>query len=139
FCVIPHVPAHRGVADTCCMEMQTGIIAWRRIVNELLLPRCCDQMHCRDLFPRQQAMCEIDGVPLHARELTRRRCERDGNFHASTSVRAGECWMRAPMMAMNQRGSERSKGSVSAKPRTMTNSSMPRNRTFSEGSERRRR
>jgi hypothetical protein len=66
FCVVPRVPAHRAVVDACCMEMQTSIIACHGFANKVLLPRCRDQMNCRDLIPREQATGEIDSVPLHA-------------------------------------------------------------------------
>jgi hypothetical protein len=54
------------------MQVQARIVAWRSVVNELLLPGCDDQMHSCDLLARKQAAGEIDGMALHARELAGR-------------------------------------------------------------------
>src|SRR3954453_23833019 len=131
-CVVPQVAARRVVADQRGMEMQTRIGAWRGVANEVLLPGSCDEMNGGDLFLGEQASREANRVPLDARELAGRRCKRDGNSHASTSDRIRNCARRAPSIAMNHTGSERSKASVSAKQRTMTNSSMPRKKVRNE-------
>jgi hypothetical protein len=67
------------------MQVETRIGARRGVANEVLLPGSRDEVHCCDLVASKQAPREIDGMPLHARELTGGRCERDNNLHASTS------------------------------------------------------